>query len=143
MRVWTLLLLWSTHSSTKISVEKFGIDLCDDPFDPYCSLRALDPDSGVTIPFETSGTTIYFDSRCPTQAELDTCMHINMTHNAPWDPQNIELSLHSRSREEEEKSRIVSDLNIIQQSGDVHCTMSNTPAFLTDVSPTLNRLSND
>ena len=87
---------------------KFGIDLCDDPYDPHRSLRLLDNDTGITIPFVTKGSTVLFCTHAPSQTELDTCLHVVLTNDAPWDPQNLELMPPSRSLEEEEQNRIVS-----------------------------------
>ena len=116
-------------------LRKFGIDLCDDPFDPYRALRLYDHDSGVKVPFETRGSTVLFESRCPTQEKLDTCLPVVLTDDTPWDPQNVNLSLNSRSPEEEERSRIVSEFTKI--SSDSSNAELLTPTHLTDCSSTL------
>jgi hypothetical protein len=110
----------------------FGVDLCDDPFDPHRPLRFIEPDSGVTVPFQTAGTNIFFETRCPTQEELDTCQHLILSSDNPWNPSTLELSLHSKSIEEEERSRIISEFTNID-SDDFEVT----PTFLTDCSSSL------
>ena len=83
-------------------LSSFGINLCDDPYDPNRGLRMVDPDNGLHLPFMMKGTIIYLDSRFPTQEEFDNCQHITLTHDKPWNPQNIQLGLNCRSPEEEE-----------------------------------------
>jgi hypothetical protein len=112
----------------------FGIDLCDDPFDQHRALRLIDPETGIIVPFETQGTNIFFETRCPTQQEeLDTCQHTILSSDTPWDPSTLELSLNSRSIEEEERSRIVSQFSRIEHAID----QFTTPTFLSDCSLTL------
>jgi hypothetical protein len=91
----------------------FGIDLCDDPFDQHRALRFIDPNTGIVVPFEIQGTIIFFETRCLTHEELDTCQHIILSSDAPWNPSTLELSLNSCWIKEEERSCIVSQFHAL------------------------------
>jgi hypothetical protein len=61
----------------------------------------LAADTNLMIPLMIKGVVSYFPSYYPTTHELDTCPHINLTSDAPWDPNspamaNLEESLTSR-----------------------------------------------
>lgn len=61
----------------------------------------LPDDNEVTLPLMIKGVVSYFTSHYPTTNELDTCPHINLTSDVPWDPnsphfENIEYNLTSR-----------------------------------------------
>ena len=45
----------------------------------------------IIIPFKMKGITVYFDSRNPTDRELETFPAIQITEESPWDPQNVNL----------------------------------------------------
>jgi hypothetical protein len=67
-----------------------GIGVCDDPFDRY---RRIGIESEQTfIPFRTEGNTIYFESRVPTQTELDEKPYIVLTDDHDWDPTTTDLT---------------------------------------------------
>jgi hypothetical protein len=95
----------------------FGINLCDDPFDPYRKLEIHDPETGVRIPLAMHGSTCYFDSRVPSKYELDNYPRIVMTNDELWDPASLRLS--PNSSEEEEYNRMVSSVHINHET--VHC----------------------
>ena len=76
----------------------------------------IDHDSSVTIHFLTKGTTIFVETHTPSQEELNTCQHIVLTHDKPWNPSAVELGINNQSTEEEENSRIVSDLSSIDRA---------------------------
>jgi hypothetical protein len=46
------------------------------------------------IPFQTEGNTIYFESRVPTQEEIDNCQYITLTDDDEWDPNVTDLTDH-------------------------------------------------
>src|SRR6056300_1355920 len=48
--------------------------------------------SGQTYIFHTKGTKLYFRSRAPTDQELRTCTHVDLTSKAPWNPSEVQLS---------------------------------------------------
>ena len=53
-----------------------GITVSDDPFDDDRKLGISH--KKVFIPFKTDGTTVYFDSRVPTQRDITEFTHIIM-----------------------------------------------------------------
>jgi hypothetical protein len=53
----------------------FGIDLCDDPFDPNCQFGFTNHITGILIPFEMHGSIAGFTSHLPTKHEIETCRH--------------------------------------------------------------------
>ncbi len=55
----------------------YGTDIQDNPFDRQGLYIAAD--DGTQIPMTSLGTTILFESRTPTQSELETFRHINLT----------------------------------------------------------------
>ena len=68
-----------------------GIKYWDNPFDTRHSLTINIPDT-LTIPLQTRGTKILFDTRSPTAHELETCPHIELTGAEPWNPTTVQLS---------------------------------------------------
>ena len=92
----------------------FGIDLCDDPFDPYRKLEIYDHDSGKSISLGMYGSTCYFDSRVPSKYELDHYPRIVMTNDELWDPASLRLT--HTSTEEEEYNRMVSSVHINRET---------------------------
>jgi hypothetical protein len=54
----------------------FGIEIADE----------------FVIPFQMSGTTIFFESRVPSQWEMDNCQVFVMTHDSTWDPMTVQIS---------------------------------------------------
>jgi hypothetical protein len=108
----------------------FGVNLCNDPFDKHHALQFIECNSGITVPFETQGTNIFFKTRrCPTQEELDTCQHVILSSDAPWNPSTLELSINSRSIEEEERICIVAQFSRIKSDDDVDLTFQQIAAF--------------
>jgi len=85
-----------------------GFSVCNDPFDPNCSLGIVDTDSGILIPLKMSGSTAYLESRVPAALELSECNHIVLTSDAEWDPSKI--SLQDWSNEEVDHQRLISSV---------------------------------
>ena len=71
-------------------IRKYNIPLYDNPFDNGRPFGIDAPD--MFIPFNTTGTKIFFNSHSPTQHELDTCVHIHLTSKVPWEPHDVQLS---------------------------------------------------
>ena len=69
-------------------IRSFGHSLCDDPWDPH---RALGLDVGeLFIPFMTSGSNLYFESRVPTTWEMENLPIVELT--APhWNPTTFNM----------------------------------------------------
>jgi len=88
----------------------YGLDVCDDPYDPHHPFGIQDPRTGIFIPFRMEGSFAVMDTFVPTQHELNTCRRIVLTSPEPWNPATAFPS--SLSKEEEERERIVSMANI-------------------------------
>jgi hypothetical protein len=91
----------------------FGINLCDDPFDPYRKLEIHDPETGVRIPLAMHGSTCISESLLSIYTGLPGCE----TNDELWDPASLRLS--PNSSEEEEYNRMVSSVHINHET--VHC----------------------
>jgi hypothetical protein len=72
-------------------IRYFGLKVQDNPFDAT-PLHILDPASNVSVALSTQGTTLYANSRVPTQQELSQCQHIVLTSPNPWNPSTVHLS---------------------------------------------------
>ncbi|KAI2495086.1 Reverse transcriptase (RNA-dependent DNA polymerase) [Fragilaria crotonensis] len=48
-------------------------------------------DDNFTHPMQADGTTIYFDSRTPTNHELDNCPHIVLSSSSEWNPHDVQF----------------------------------------------------
>jgi hypothetical protein len=79
------------HSLINVNqIRVTGIPLCDDPFDRYREI-GIDTEN-VQIPFLMDGNTLYFDSRVPTDDELENCPYITLTDDLDWDPTQVNLT---------------------------------------------------
>ena len=65
-------------------VRAYGISLCDDPTDPHHKLGLTVQDT--FIPLVMSGSTCHFTTRTPTSWELDNCLHLEITSDSKWNP---------------------------------------------------------
>jgi hypothetical protein len=77
----------------------FGIQVSDNPYDHEHPLQ-ISTDV-CDIPLDINGTIISFQTRAPTDEELNSYPHIVLTSDHPWDPHNVVLGAVSRSVEEE------------------------------------------
>ena len=69
-----------------------GFQLFDNPYetDPIRQMGIVINEND-RIPFQSQGTTIYFNSRFPTDLEMETYPHVVLTCEAPWDPSGIAM----------------------------------------------------
>lgn len=88
----------------------FGIDICDDPWDRNRELRLRVPDEGFEIPFCYNRNVISFETRRPTDDEIQTCYHLDMTSQVAWDPATIGAP--KLTQEEEAKRRLIGKVKI-------------------------------
>lgn len=72
-------------------VRSYGIPFWDNPFDKERGLR-IEVEETVTIDMETRGTKVRFESRAPTDSELNECLHLQLTSKAAWNPSKVLLS---------------------------------------------------
>ena len=65
------------------------IDVQDNPFDTVPT--SIDVGNGLIIPLVKNGTKIYFDSKTPSDEELNNCQHIHLTSDNEWNPESVTL----------------------------------------------------
>jgi hypothetical protein len=69
-----------------------GIDGQDNPFGKV-AMHIASEDHDFVHPMQADGTTIFFDSRTPTNHELDTCQHIVLSSPKEWNPRDVQFPL--------------------------------------------------
>ena len=55
----------------------------------------------MPFPFIEKETIVYFNTHTPTQKELDTCLHINLSSRHPWNPPKVDFVKNQHSLQEE------------------------------------------
>jgi hypothetical protein len=70
------------------------IDVMDNPFGNPDNIGIRHED--CFIPFVTEGTTVYFDTGCPTDSDLKNYEHFVFTSSDPWDPREVYLGRGSK-----------------------------------------------
>ena len=76
-------------------IRHFGNLFQDNPFDKNQPLSITCPES-LEIPLENKGTKIRFNSRVPTDFELETIpetQRVHLTSPTPWNPSTVHLSM--------------------------------------------------
>jgi hypothetical protein len=69
-----------------------GFDVFDNPYEHDQSRQmGIVINDTERIPFKSLGTTIYFNSRYPTDYEMDTYPHVVLTSDVPWDPSGLAM----------------------------------------------------
>ncbi|CAJ1945841.1 unnamed protein product [Cylindrotheca closterium] len=56
----------------------------------------------IFIALKAKGTKLLFDLWAPTEQELATCLHVNMTSKVPWNPGTVQLGKVSAAYEDTE-----------------------------------------
>ena len=73
----------------------FGTIVQDNPYSndniTYIDANIPDNDKRLYIPLTSQGINILFETRVPTQQELDDCPHVNLTSDTEWNPTEIRL----------------------------------------------------
>ena len=90
----------------------YGIRVQDNPYHGD-QMHIASEDEEFLMPLASDGTTIYFDSRTPTDQELQELPHIDMTSTTPWDPHAVCFPLPTRLVE---AGRLVARVNQIRSS---------------------------
>ena len=57
----------------------------------YIDANIPDNDKRLYIPLTSEGINILFETRVPTQQELDHCPHVNQTSDTEWNPTEVQL----------------------------------------------------
>lgn len=93
----------------------YGIKICDDPIDEHRELGIVAKDeSGKEefIPLMMIGSTCTFDTRCPTEDEMQHCRHIFLSDQDSWDPSTEIFNISMLEKEYEyNKFRYVADVS--------------------------------
>ena len=78
----------------------FGNPVWDNPFDHSRGLEIELKD--LTIQLRSKGTKLLFETRAPTDEELQNCPHVQLTSRQPWNPHEVKLSKVVTQRENDE-----------------------------------------
>ena len=71
------------------------------------------PTEPLTIPFELDGVIAGFDTRLPTQAELDdVTLHFELTSDVEWTPSSFALLLVAEDKDDIKLSSLRGRINI-------------------------------
>ena len=114
----------------------FGISLCDDPWDPNRSLGMTT--SGPVVPFYTDGPNICFDSRVPTDWEINHLDLILLT-GPHWDPTCLTMPI--RADREQTEMRTIRSLRICSTSSNSSPLPDPVDCCLSQLSPVYNESS--
>ena len=68
----------------------FGVGFWDNPYDVSHEL-SIEIKDGPIIPMHYEGTKLTFQSQVPTDHELNTLPHLNLTSTRPWEPHSVVL----------------------------------------------------
>ena len=97
-------------------IRAYGHSLCDDPWDPHRSL-GLDVET-LFIPFQTAGPNLYFESRVPTDWEMNNLPTIIIT-GPTWNPYDLQLPIVEHFAEDRAMASVSADLvesaNVLSQ----------------------------
>jgi hypothetical protein len=77
----------------------FGITVSDNPYGNMAMGIQAEQDD-FQFPMVSDGTIIYFDSRTPTNHELEACPHIVLTSPAEWNPRDVQFPSNCNHGEE-------------------------------------------
>ena len=81
-------------------LRNYGIHIQDDPTSNR-PLSLITANTEFAMTLNREGTIISFDSRTPTQQELESCPHIILSSEKSWSPHNAHFSPNPHSLEEE------------------------------------------
>ena len=70
-------------------VRHYGIDFWDNPYDKDRGTRIEIDD--ISIQLQLQGTKLFFETKAPTDDELERCPKIDMTSSQPWEPSTVML----------------------------------------------------
>lgn len=68
----------------------FGIQVQDNPY-ALAPLFIMVEDTSFSLPLAADGTTIFADTRTPTQQELEESRHIQLSSKHPWNPLSVQF----------------------------------------------------
>ena len=92
-----------------------GFDVYDNPYDTDPSRQmGIVLENNDRIPFYSEGSTIYFNSRYPTDHEMDTFPHVVLTCDSPWDPSTLVMPGGTKAIDrciQKVQSQLIHDIN--------------------------------
>ena len=113
----------------------YGSTVQDNPFDGDMFIR--DPEDQISIPMALSGTTIMFETRTPTDDELENCRNIILSSDHAWDPTSLHLKRNCKVGSIFENDQEVFDSDfLIFNSTSFNNRLSSIKQVLTDVCST-------
>ena len=74
----------------------FGIKVQDNPYDG-APLSLMTEYGDFVLPLAVQGINIMVDTCTPTEEELQTCNHITLSSQHPWDPHHLMFPQPSRT----------------------------------------------
>ena len=118
----------------------FGLEVNDNPFDKDNDV-GIKATSELFIPLTTKGTKVHFKTRVPTENELETCLHIDMTSKIEWNPNEIKLGEinNVKSTEHEEFAR-KSETNVNMTKYHEYINPTSDEALLHSIEPSMVKL---
>ena len=76
----------------------FGIPICDDPTDPHRPL-GIQAHGNTFIDMDMAGSTCGFITRYPSDHEMETCQHLELSSTEYWDPSKDVFNISSMEAE--------------------------------------------
>jgi hypothetical protein len=70
-------------------LQYYGVTVSDDPTDRTRAFGITAENGGVHVPFKMDGTTVCFETRVPTQYELENCKLIQQTKETVWEASSV------------------------------------------------------
>ena len=115
-------------------IRAFGLSLCDDPWDPN---REIGMDTGeLFVPFYTEKWNVLFESRVPSEWELNN-LHVIEQTGPHWDPLSLEMPIWPTNEAREMKS-IRSLRNVASTAGTL---VESCECMLEQISPAYSELN--
>ena len=110
---------FSLHNLNQL--QHHGVIVQDNPYADM-SLHIASVDNTFVMPMQTEGTTIFFDSRTPTNYELANCSHIILSSQAPWNPREVQFPTPAHHVEEGHNTLMheIGRVRCFNLSNDVH-----------------------
>ena len=68
----------------------YGVNVQDNPTS-NCPLNIITENREFAMTLHQKWMIVYFDTHTPTHKDLDTCPHINMSSQNPWNPSNLDF----------------------------------------------------
>jgi hypothetical protein len=99
----------------------YGVNVQDNPY-ATTAMQIVAEQDEFELPMLADGTIIFFNSRTPTNHELETCPHITLSSAAEWNPRDVQFP--SSVHHGEEGRYGISHVNVTNQSTDSEFDMS-------------------